>query len=133
MLNANLNLKTYTYKKCADTKLKKYIIQHKKDCTSVIEVECIIITALDDPSVIWQKDNKLKITGPKTVMEKLPDGTIIYPIWWERAFYNLESEAIDQAKKDIKISLSRDPRYQDSHSFVPEFTLKCSQIKVIRI
>lgn len=86
--------------------MRKFIIQSKKGKTSVMEVECELISALEDPSVMWLRADewKAKILLPTSLhmkVEKNIDGKkeiILEPdVWCWHAFYSSLEEAQRQA------------------------------------
>lgn len=74
--------------------MRKFIIQSGRGKTSVMEVECEIITAVEDPSVLWLEpgEYRARVVAPATLKEK--DGKA--PIWYS---YNFSDDLASARKK----------------------------------
>lgn len=82
--------------------MKKYTIHSRKDKTVIMEVECEIVSASEDPAVMWllPGEYKAKVIAPTSFhqnVEKVIDGkkvTISTPVsWYSHAFYDTLSDA----------------------------------------
>ncbi len=74
--------------------MRKFIIQSGRGKTSIMEVECEIISAVEDPTVLWLPtgEYRARITAPASFKEK--DGKA--PIWY--SFNFIEDLASAQKK-----------------------------------
>lgn len=66
--------------------MRKFVIHSGRDKTSIMEVECQMITAIEDPSVMWipKGEYRARILKPNTFTEK--DGRSL--VWYSIAFYD---------------------------------------------
>jgi hypothetical protein len=100
--------------------MKKFAIESKKNKTTIFEVEIVILTAMDDPSIAWRKPEEYKasILKPTTFhqkMEKIVDGkkeTVLVPdVWcWHSFFESLEEariKAVDLIMNEFKFNLRK--------------------------
>jgi hypothetical protein len=74
--------------------MKKYIFQNRKGEASIIEVECQIISATEDPSVMWLHpgEYKVRISKPESFVD----------VWYSYAFYDSLKEAKVESEKLIR-------------------------------
>lgn len=87
--------------------MRKFIISTLKGDTAIMEVECELISSLEDPSVMWLPPGefKIKITAPKELLTKKMVGkdTILEPtIYYNHSIFSSEEEAIRSAHQLIR-------------------------------
>jgi len=83
--------------------MRKFTIHSKKGKTTIMEVECEIILALEDPSVLWALkpgEYRARILAPESFhqkVEKVVDGkkefVMVPDIWCWHALYESVEEA----------------------------------------
>ena len=90
--------------------MRKYIIHSPKGKTSIVEVECELISGLEDSSVMQFSNGefKAKILAPNFLFELNNAGKSISPTYYSHAFYDNEVDAKVQAEKDIRSLFERD-------------------------
>lgn len=66
--------------------MRKFIIHSGRDKTAIMEVECQLITPVEDPSVMWlpKGEYRARLLKPATFVEK--DGKPL--VWHSIAFYD---------------------------------------------
>lgn len=113
--------------------MRKFAIISRKGVTTLQEVEIEIVSALEDPSVMWlgKGEYKAHIMLPVSLHEKQEDGSLKPPVWFSHAFFHSEEEARKQAEHDIQKEMERVAR--KSHTqFDPIACLaKCKEIQAV--
>ncbi len=81
----------------------KYVVQHLKGVTSVLEIECTRLTPLEDQSVAFLSSNdyKVKITEPKSLAGE---------VWFGWALFDSSEQAMFQAVLDMVEEAQRNER-----------------------
>lgn len=92
--------------------MRKFTIHSKKGKTAIMEVECEIILALEDPSVLWSLkpgEYRARILAPASFhqkVERVVDGkkeSVMVPdIWCSHAFYESIEEARSVCERFIR-------------------------------
>jgi hypothetical protein len=85
----------------------KYIVNCSKEVISVMEVEGQMVSALDNPSVMWLPKGEyfFKVTSPTSILEKRVVGkeTKYFPvIWHSHNFSDSGAEAELKAQKVLE-------------------------------
>lgn len=86
--------------------MKKFVINNGRQKTSIMEVECELVTALEDPSVIWLPvgESKMRILFPTTFHEKRETG-LVPTVWYDHSFYNTVEEAKVVVEQNIRYTM----------------------------
>jgi hypothetical protein len=106
---------------------------------SVIEVECQLITAMEDPSVMWLPvgEFKARILGPQFLLdqEAKAGGVIEYtcPIYCSHALFWTINQARAAAERMIRSEFERAQRKQGISFTEEEVRDKFAQIKEIML
>lgn len=92
--------------------MRKFVLQSKKGVSAIMEVECEIIQALEDPSILWALkpgEYRARILAPESFhqkVEKTVDGkkvSVMVPdIWCSHAFYDTLESAKETCFKLIR-------------------------------
>ena len=87
--------------------MKKFTIHVRRNEHTIYEVECEKLQPIDDPSVMWLKEDeyKARVTAPEALLEKKVEGdktTFTQPVWCSHAFYDTVLEAETRCAKDIR-------------------------------
>lgn len=103
--------------------MRKYIVQHLKGVTSILEIECEKVTLLEDPSLAWSLKNfeyKVKVSKPVSFA-----GEIL--CWW--ALFATEPLARQQAEKELIEEAKRNARKEGRLFTVPELGKILQKVK----
>lgn len=113
--------------------MKKFTIISRKGVTSIQEVEIQMLSAMEDPSVMWMNpgEYKAKVLKPESLYEKQNDGSLIPPVWCWFAFFDTEEAARTQAELDLKRELERAARKAHVEFDEAAFLERCKEIKTI--
>jgi hypothetical protein len=89
--------------------MKKFVIFSQKGRHAVVEVECEVVSSMEDPSVMWLPtgEYRVKIFKPDMLLEKKPDGSLAPSIYMSWALFPSEEVALAQAKIDIERGMLR--------------------------
>lgn len=90
--------------------MRKFIIQTKKGVSSIQEVEIQLVTAMEDPSILWRMkpgEYLAKVLKPESMYEKQNDGRFTPPVLCWFAFHDSEEAAKAVAEKDHKREMER--------------------------
>lgn len=84
--------------------MKKFIIHYLKGTISIVEVECELITGMQDPSIMWLPFGEYcaRILSPKMLLEKNNMGEEVGPIYYGHAFYNSEQDCRVKIDHDVR-------------------------------
>lgn len=87
--------------------MRMFVINNGRQKTSIMEVECEKITALEDPSVMWllPSDSKYRILAPTSFHEKKETGSAP-PVWYSHSFYERLEEAKSVVEKNIRYTMT---------------------------
>lgn len=83
--------------------MKKYIVHSNKLETKVVEIEGEIVSAVEDPSIMWLPagEYKFKITSPEFLLDKKNHGkneVFVPVIWHSFCIFNSIDEATEKMK-----------------------------------
>ena len=117
--------------------MRKFYLHYQKDSTSVVEVECEIITGMEDPSVMWLPPGEFRarVVAPTYLYERKKDSKeLIPPVWYTHAFYDSIELAMQQAEKDIRNGFERDIAKHKIESYTEEdVKAKLAEITVVML
>lgn len=115
--------------------MKKFTIISKKGVTTIQEVEIQMLSAREDPSVMWMNpgEYKAKVLKPESVYEKQNDGSLTPPVWCWFAFFDSEEAARSQAESDLKHEFERDARKARVEFNDAAFLERCKEIKSVAL
>jgi hypothetical protein len=113
--------------------MRKYIIYSPKGKTSIVEVECELISGLEDQSIMQLPNGefKAKILAPNFLFELNSAGKSVSPIYYSHAFYSTEADAKVQAEKDARSLFERDLSKKDIAYTEEEVQAKLLSIQVV--
>ena len=80
--------------------MRKFTVQHSRGTTSIIEVEIEIVSAMEDPSVLWLPEGEFKarIMAPTSLNNQ--DGQP--SVWYSHALYWTANQAWVRAERDVR-------------------------------
>lgn len=112
--------------------MKCFTIIFKKGKTLLQEVEAEVVTAMEDPSVMWLPvgECKMKIVKPESLFEKQLDGSLTPPVWHSHAFYTSEFIAREIAKEHIRHDMERVARKKDLPFNEEDYLKACADIEI---
>lgn len=89
--------------------MKKFVVHSIKGVTSIMEVECRVVTALQDPSVMFipAGEYKAEILNPVALYEKQSDGSLRSPVYYSHSLHETVEAAMVAAKKGLEESYRR--------------------------
>lgn len=91
--------------------MKKFVIHSRKGTTSIMEVECELVQAIEDPSIMWLPagEYRARVLEPAALhqkIEKLVDGkkvvTLVPDVWCSHSFYSSLEEAKVQGERLVR-------------------------------
>lgn len=90
--------------------MKKFIVHVERGGKiSVMEVEIEVVSAVEDPSVMWlpKEEYRARVMAPKSLYEKQDDGSATPPVWYSHAFYWTVHQAWVMAETMVRSELER--------------------------
>ena len=115
--------------------MKKFIV-HSQRGFSIMEVEGSVLTALEDPSVMWapKGEYRLRITAPESLQEKYDDGSLRSPIYCSFALYETIDEAKEIAERYIRGGFAFEVRKGRLTSYTEEeVQAEIAKIKIVML
>jgi hypothetical protein len=80
--------------------MRRFAVQHSRGQTSVMEVEIEILSAMEDPTVLWLPEGEFKarVMAPTSLYDQ--DGKP--PVWYSHAIYWTIHGAWARAERDVR-------------------------------
>jgi hypothetical protein len=122
--------------------MRKFIIQSKKEETSIMEVECEKVQPLEDPSVMWLPagEYRASVLLPTTFhqkFERLVEGkkvvTMVPDVWHSHAFYDTLELAQAQVKDIILSEFKTNLRKYGTIINVVDLNVAYESVKIITL
>lgn len=121
--------------------MKKCIIHSLKGFTSIIEIECEVLSRSECPfPFLHDGEYAVKILAPQTLCDKLVDGKLAPAIWCSWALYDSVEECLSIHERDTRASLLRTRRKQKLQDVSvvasvsdEEIVETMSQVKIVKL
>jgi hypothetical protein len=120
--------------------MKKFVVQSKKGKTVITEVECELVTPMEDPSIMWIPNWEymakiLKPTSFHMKFEKQVEGkkeiVLVPDVWYSHAFFNSLVDATKYAERIIKESFEFEARKYGKEFSVIDVLAAIKEIEVV--
>lgn len=124
--------------------MRKFTIQSKKGKTAIMEVECEIIQAIEDPSVLWSLnpgEYRARILAPESTFQKVKQKdeagkevfVMVPDIWCWHALYDSKEEAEAAAVQAIRNGFAFDERKYDKAYTEEDVQAAIAAIEVVAL
>lgn len=102
--------------------MEKFIVHYVKGKTSLVQIKCELVSAVEDPSVIWAPagEYRVKVLSPDFLLEKKEDGRLACPVYYGHSLFSSLEEARAQAEKDIRQGFETAIRKHKIESYTEE-------------
>lgn len=123
--------------------MRKFVVYSRKGPTSILEVEVELITALEDPSIMWALqpgEFRARILKPILFHQKIEkevegkkEVTLVPDVWYSHSFYETLEDAHAAAAKLARSSFEFELRKYGKAYTEEDIQAEVSTIKIVML